>query len=251
MNYNERNAHARDKRVHFDAATHTYTVESEDTGHITPCDSVTTIINGLFEQFDADYWAVRKATPQKTAEMLKAEWAENARRASALGTMLHERIERHYLGEGPSAGALADTAFANFLQFAEKRHLTPYRSEWRIFSEKYRVAGTLDFLACENGSYELWDWKRSSKVVDRTGTPVSEGFRGKCGIRSVSAHIPDTSYWHYALQLSLYRYILETEYGIEVHSSHLGVFHPDYTCPWVVETPYLRKEAIEILNSRL
>lgn len=251
MNYNERNAHARDRRVHFDAATHTYTVESEDGRNIVACDSVTTIIDGLFEQFDADFWARRKATALKSAEMIKAEWAENARRASALGTQLHDRVERHYLGHAPEPEALSDPAFANFMRFAAKRPLVPYRSEWRIFSEKYRVAGTLDFLACDNGRFELWDWKRSSKVVSSSGAPVLEGFRGKRALKGVVAHIPDTSYWHYALQLSLYRYILESEYGISVGAGHLGVFHSDYPCPWVVDTPYLRDEAIAILNERL
>lgn len=251
MNYNERNAHVRDSRVHFDAASHSYAIEAEADGRIIPCDSVTTIIDSLFEHFDADYWAARKATALKSADQIKAEWAEKARIASEKGTELHDRVERHYLGETPSPEALADPAFSNFLRFAASRTLTPFRSEWRIFSEKFRVAGTLDFLACENGCYEIWDWKRSSKVVDPCGSPLREAYRGKCGIAAATAHVPDTSYWHYALQLSLYRYILETEYGIRVAAGHLGVFHPDYPCPWVVDVPYLRREAEDILNSRL
>ena len=64
MSYNERNAHARDRRLHFDAPTHTYYVDRESDGSQFVCESVTTIVEGLFEQFDADYWAARKATPE-------------------------------------------------------------------------------------------------------------------------------------------------------------------------------------------
>lgn len=251
MNYNERNAHARDCRLHFDAPTHTYYVDRESDGSQLVCESVTTIVEGLFEQFDANYWAARKATPEHPAEAIKAEWEAKARRASALGTELHDRVERYYLGEEPSPEARADRAFGNFLRFASVHRLVPFRSEWRIFSERYRVAGTLDFLAGEKGRFELWDWKRSSKVVSPEGEPICEGFRGKCGVKASVAHIPDTSYWHYALQLSLYRYILETEYDIPTAVARLGVFHPDYGCPWVVEVPYLRREAKAILDSRL
>lgn len=251
MNYNLLNAHVRDRRLHFDAGDHTYSVDAADGSGTIQCESVTTIVDSLFEKFDADYWAARKATPEKTAEMLKTEWEENARRASELGSQLHDRVERHYLGEEPEPDALCDPAFRNFLAFNRAWELVPFRSEWRIFSEKFRVAGTLDFLERRNGVFNLWDWKRSSKVVNAFGQPLADGFRGKCGTSRHIAHIPDTSYWHYALQLSLYRYILECEYDIRVRKAMLGIFHPCYDRPWVAEVPYLRDEAIAILNSRI
>ncbi|MDE6311848.1 MAG: hypothetical protein K2L96_08560 [Muribaculaceae bacterium] len=249
MNYNERNAHARDSRLLFDADTHSYFVRMAD-DTLQPCDSVTTIVDGLFEPFDAEYWAKRKATPTRTAEDIMREWAENGLLASKLGTALHDNIERHYLGLETTEDMSGDKAFGHFLRFAAGRTLMPFRSEWRIFSERFRVAGTLDFLAMDESGYHLWDWKRSSKVV-KDGRVVREAFGHKCGLRPEVAHIEDTSFWHYALQLSLYRYILETEYGIEVLDAHLGVFHPNYECPYVVEVPYLRHEAAAILEGRL
>ncbi len=249
MNYNEANTHPRDCRLQFDAETHSYHVLREDATREL-CDSVTTIVESLFESFDAEYWARRKATPTHTAEEILREWAENGRRASELGTWLHDNIERHYLGLEPEPETSMDKAFGHFRRFAMGRELKPFRSEWRIYSERFRVAGTLDFLAVDETGYHLWDWKRSSKVV-KDGRVVREAYGHKCGLRPEVAHIEDTSYWHYALQLSLYRYILETEYGIDVQDAHLGVFHPNYECPYVVEVPYLRPEAIAILEGRL
>lgn len=249
MDYNQHNSHPRDRLIHFDAEAHSYTAVGDD-GSSVPCESVTTVVENLFEKFDADYWANLKATPWHTAEQIKAEWNRKGEIARTLGTELHDRIERHYLGEEPSPEALADRAFCHFLEFARTTHLNPFRSEWRIFSARYRIAGTLDFLACTGGRYEIYDWKRSAKLIGHDGQPLTHDRFGKHAYAPVE-HIPDTTYHHYAIQVSLYRLILELEYGIEVADGHLGTFHPDYMRPYVIDLPYLRDEAWAILNSRL
>lgn len=249
MTYNDLNAHPRDSRIHFNQEAHSYYVDCGD-GTQLPCDSVTTVVDDLFEKFDVDYWAARKATPGHSAEDIKKEWAEKGRQARDLGTVMHDRIERHYLGHEPEPEALADPAFRNFMEFTRRVSLRPYRSEWRIYSEKYRIAGTLDFLAFDGSRFEIYDWKRSSKIVAFDGTPITADRFGKTAHAPVG-HVPDTTFHHYALQLSLYRYILETEYRIRVADGHLGTFHPDYDRPHVVHMPYLRDEVIAILEQRL
>lgn len=249
MTYNEKNAHRRDCRIRFEPESHTYSAVDADGVADVICDSVTTVVEGLFAQFDADYWAARKATAECSAEELKAMWARRGEEARNKGTELHDRIERYYLGEAPDAEALADRAFRNFLAFAAEVRLTPYRSEWRIFSERARLAGTLDFLAFDGDKYEIYDWKRSSKLVDAAGRVVDTDRYGRHAFAPVE-HVPDTTFHHYALQVSLYRYILETEYGIEVAAGHLGTFHPDYDRPYVIDLPYMRREAEIIVNSR-
>lgn len=248
MSYNDTNTHARDRRIHFDADSHTYTATTPAGGEVL-CDSVTTIVESLFAAFDADYWAARKATPTHTAEQIKAEWAARGEQARTLGTQLHDRIERHYLGYEPDAEALTDKAFRHFMQFAAEVPLLPYRTEWKIYSERARIAGTLDFLAYDGRKFEIYDWKRSSKLVDSCGAVIDSDRYGRHALAPVE-HVPDTVFHHYALQVSLYRYILEQEYGIVVAAGHLGTFHPDYERPYVLDLPYLRAEAAAILNSR-
>ena len=249
MNYNELNAHPRDRRVRFDAPTHTYTVLCED-GREVACDSVTTVVEDLFEKFDAEYWAARKATADHPKEAIMAEWEAAGQRARDLGTLLHDRIERYYLGEQPDSEAAADRAFAHFLRFAASTPLRPYRSEWRIFSERYRISGTLDFLAYDGSRFVIYDWKRSAKIVDSLGHPIVDNRYGKYAGAPV-AHVPDTVYQHYALQVSLYRYLLHLEYGIVVSEGFLGTFHPDYDRPYVIPMPYYLDEVKAILDARL
>lgn len=242
-NCNLKNKHQRDSRIAFEPTEHKYIVDGE-----VECESVTNIVADCFSKFDADYWAERKATAQCTPAMLKQQWEAKAHAARELGTQLHSRIERHYLGYEPEAEALGERAFRHFLRFASERPLMPYRTEWAIFSKPYRVAGTLDFLAYDGHKFEIYDWKRSTKVVDKWGRPILDNY-GKYGLPPVQ-NIPDTTYHHYALQLSLYRYILLAEYGIEVSACHLGVFHPDMASYHVVDVPYLPDEVKAILSLR-
>ena len=239
-NYNQTNQHDRDSRIQFEEASHTYTVNGQ------VFQSVTTLIGGCFEQFDADYWAAKKAPSMgMTPEELKALWERKGEEARDLGTMMHAKIERHYLGLPNES----DETYRLFEQFDEYYHLTPYRTEWTIYDEDSRIAGTLDFLNFRDGVFTIFDWKRSNKILV-CGAPETTNRWGKYAFAPI-AHVPDTTYWHYALQLSVYRYILEKNYGIRVSGGKLGVFHPDNGRPYVVDVPYMRNEAIALLNSRV
>ena len=238
MNYNELNRHSRDSLLHFDGGSHTYTY------HGRQFKPVSTVVASCFEQFDADYWAARKAPSMgMTPEALKAMWERNGEMARNLGTQMHEKIERYYLGLPNDS----DDTYQLFTQFAQQYELTPYRTEWAIFDEDSGVAGTLDFLNLKDGVFTIYDWKRSNKIVVN-GVPETESQWGKRAFVPID-HIHDTTYWHYALQLSFYRYILEKHYGINVSRSRLAVLHPDYNRPYVVDVPYMRDEVIAVMRN--
>ena len=149
MNYNELNSHPRDSRLLFDPESHTYYIEGR------PLKSVTTLVEECFPQFDALYWAHRKA-PQEglTPEELMAKWEAEACRARDLGTTMHDKIERYYLGE--DSGDDTD-AYRLFRCFAAVNRLYPFRTEWRIYLEEYGIAGTLDFLErTPDGTYNIY-----------------------------------------------------------------------------------------------
>ena len=63
-------------------------------------------------------------------------------------------------------------------------------------------------------------------------------------------HIEDCPYFHYALQLSLYKYILEKNYGIEIADLRLGIFHPAYHKPYVLRIPYMKDEVETLMSLR-
>ena len=241
MNCNDMNVHARDGLLDFNEAEHIYTLD----GRVLK--SVTTIVQDAFPKFDAPYWAAKKAPALKMSpEELMKLWEANAAESRRLGTDMHALIERYYLGDRDVIRK--GDAMPNFRSFASCYRLNPYRTEWRIYHEEYGVAGTLDLLDLTDGRFTIWDWKRSIKLVDPdTGQPRQCGRFTGSGIHPAVAHVPDMSYYHYALQLSIYRIILEEKYGLSITSQHLGVFHPDNPRFYVMPVPFMRDEAYALL----
>ena len=63
-------------------------------------------------------------------------------------------------------------------------------------------------------------------------------------------NLPDTNYYHYALQLNVYRFILQSEYSMKVSALFLGVFHPSRTEHRCIQLPFLDEEMQVLLEYR-
>ncbi|WP_181308765.1 PD-(D/E)XK nuclease family protein [Rufibacter sp. XAAS-G3-1] len=240
IGFNLINTHQRDKRIEFYPEPHIYTIDK------TPAPSASTIISKFFPEFDAEYWATRKApelrmTPNEVAKM----WKDKGEKAAQDGTHLHEQIENYFLDQDYKR----TEEFHLFEQFiADHKEIKPYRSEWRIFDEHNHIAGTIDLICKNGGSYEIYDWKRSKKVVNQiTGEPICHN-QWQCGVGQLS-DIADTSFNRYCLQQSLYRFILEKNYGLKVSRMNLVVLYPDYDRYYKVEVPYQKEKAEYILRT--
>lgn len=99
--------------------------------------------------------------------------------------------------------------------------LEAHRTEWMVFGEPERLAGSIDFVAKkDDGSLVLFDWKRSRSLSTKYRNP----FRRMHGPMS---HLEDCTGIHYRLQLNCYKYLLETYYGERVTSMFVVCTHPD------------------------
>jgi hypothetical protein len=125
-----------------------------------------------------------------------------------------------------------------FLHFVSDYQIRPYRQEWPVFDADLNVAGTIDMI-CQNvdGTFTIYDWKRSRKVADAQGHPITQAFGGKTSLNGIA--VPDTAYYHYCIQQNLYRYMLQQHYGISVTELNLVVLCPDYDHYHVVEVPIM------------
>ena len=105
--------------------------------------------------------------------------------------------------------------------YEDYKHLRPYRTEWMVYYEEYKLAGSID-MVFENGdgTLQIYDWKRSKEISKHS--PWNKYAKTSC-----IDYIPDTNYWHYALQLNTYKRILEDKYEKKVTAMYLVVLHPD------------------------
>ncbi len=244
IGFNKKNSHQKDKRIKFYSEKHIYSIDG------VPAFSASTIISRFFPEFDA--WgkarALRPSNPLFGYEVneIVQIWKERGLEAASLGTFLHEQIEKFYLNQE----YVETEEFYQFKNFVENHpDIEPYRSEWRIFDDNIGVAGTIDLIVKSEQGFDIYDWKRSKKIINPfEGKPIEIDTWGKVGIGKLN-HIDDTSYNRYCLQQSLYKYILEQNYGIEVNNMFLIVMNPEYDNYYKVSVPYLRNEIEHILGT--
>jgi hypothetical protein len=122
--------------------------------------------------------------------------------------------------------------------------LIPYRTEWEVWSEEHKLAGSIDMIYYRksDGKYVIYDWKRSKDI--KTSNDFESGY-------APVDHLPNTNYWHYTLQLNVYKWFLETFYGLDVADLYLVVLHPDNTNYRRLRLNILGDEVQDMLNCRL
>lgn len=225
------NAHPRDADIQFDEPTHIYTVQGSSKGII----SCTKFLHEFFGHFDAKgtirkmmaspKWTESKwYKPGITAKEIEEQWNANGREASTAGTAMHLAIEQFLNGsEHVILPHLKETTewkyFMNFWQ-EHGADLEPYRTEWEVWSEDHKLAGQIDMIyrRKSDGKFLIYDWKRTKEI--KTDNKFQRGL-------PPLDHLPDCNYWHYTLQLNVYRWFLENLYGLYIEDMYLLVLHPD------------------------
>lgn len=145
-----------------------------------------------------------------------------------LGTIMHAEIENFYIGVKENRLELPKiitTEFMYFLNFArDYPNINPFKTEFRLYSYELDLAGSIDLLVKNpDETYFIFDWKRA-KNIDKSTTL---NYYTKYGTLPGISHIVSTNYNHYCFQLNVYRYILQTYYGLNVTGMALAVFHPN------------------------
>ncbi len=242
-----RYCHPRDKNIEFFEEDHKYIILSDPNVKYT---SVTTWIHNHFHKFNADdviknmmngkNWKLGHKYWGMTPEEIKAQWNSNKELVSSAGTDLHYEIECFhndkrfqfpYTNKELIEIYIADKGknlenmpiewqyFINFIK--DNQHLKPYRTEWTVYDEDSKIAGSID-MVYENpdGTLSIYDWKRSKQISKINNF-------NRFSITPIICHLPDSNFWHYALQLNTYKFILETKYNKIIKDLFLVRLHPD------------------------
>lgn len=246
----------RNNRIQFYPQEHIYLYAGKE--ELTP---VSNIVSSLFNPFDSDYWSKYKANQRNIPQgQVLEEYDEKGDMAREIGTFMHLQIQNYYVGkpyqlsyhynyDGTYVKTDVDVSlkceFSQFKSFLLAHQFKPYRTEWAIYDEDIKIAGTIDMLHCRDGLFDIYDWKRSNKVLDSLGNPIVHNSFGQTG-KDKYRNIDDTPYWHYCLQQNLYRYILESKYKIKVGKMYLIIFSELQNDYKKLEVPYM-DEAISLI----
>jgi ATP-dependent exoDNAse (exonuclease V) beta subunit len=267
------NQHERDTNIVFYEVGHKYKITTDP---LSRYQSVTTWCHSHFPKFDADkiingmmrkpdwkpghkYWGLTK-------QEIKNKWFSNGASVSSAGTDLHERIElflnnsecvihndflvRYDLTMLLMKEMMDDHGFDKevaewkyFINFVrDNPTLKPYRTEWMIYDEDVKLAGSIDMVyENEDGTLSIYDWKRC-KSINRIN------MYNKFALTPCISELHDTNFWHYTLHT--YKHILERKYGKQVTNLYLVQLHPEveennYV---ILPVPILKEQMIELFE---
>jgi hypothetical protein len=216
---------------------------------------VTSFIGGCFDEFDADAVIDKMMKSPKwpkspyfgmEKQEIKDMWSAKGEKAAKDGTNMHYTIECYYNNEKINEDYLwyNTDEYQQFLQFAEDyKHLKPYRTEWLVYHEEAKIKGIIDMVfENEDGTLSIYDWKRT-KGLSKTN-------RWQSAKKPVD-HLPDTNYWHYSLQLNVYKRILEEKYRKTVKEMYLVCLYPEQGKYIREKVPSLPDEMDTLFNNRI
>ena len=242
----------RDSMIHFCEPTHTYTYSGSQ------FTSVTQFVETVFPTFDADkailcmssttlkkkYWNHRLNQPM-SSETIKQKWKDDGTYAAGQGSNLHKCIEDYLKGTIDMTRfiQLIPVHGRSFRNYLAEQSCPLFRTEWAIYNEDVRLAGTVDALFLNpDGSVTLVDWKCSNHDLNELNKYNSFSTHMEL------CHVPDTRWGHYLVQLNIYKYILESKYGLIVKNMQLVQFKSSGF--QVIEMPDLSVDIGYVMSER-
>jgi ATP-dependent exoDNAse (exonuclease V) beta subunit len=203
MNKNLVNKNSKES-LKFVSKTHKYRVGKKE------LHSVTKMVGKLFKPFDAKEVARKLASfpVNKLAKRGVRYWLAEWKKSADYGTEVHNALEDYANGEEVS---LVDENYFKGKELldqylSEGYHLFP---EVRVFDEEVGLAGTIDLVMIKGDEVVLLDWKTNKKI-----TTKAYGDSDK-GLYPLVSHLDNCKINLYYLQLLVYSYILEKNYGLK------------------------------------
>ena len=213
--------------------------------------SGTQFLGRYFPPFDPTGEITRRCALREgvTEEEMKDRWAAKGRESCRLGTRMHETVEDRLLARPRRNSPEDETERRRFEQaegIAERiRARTDVVGvEKIVFSPALGIAGTVDALvrSRKDGTYCIVDHKSNAKIEEKDDNPY-----GKFCLAPIR-HVPDTSFWHYALQLNLYEYLLRREKYVPAGARfRLFLNHVTAERARLIELPDMQTEVRELL----
>jgi len=179
--------------------------------------SVTSLISNFKKPFEADKIALKCSKTKKskwygmTPEDIKATWKSEAKRATDLGTWYHNQREadicqihdmkRH----GVTVPVFKPIEIEGIKHSPEQKLKDGIYPEHMVYLRSAGVCGQSDLVEVVNGKVHITDYK-TNKEIKVEGFTNWEGISQK--MSHPISHLDDCHLNHYALQLSMYMYII-------------------------------------------
>jgi ATP-dependent exoDNAse (exonuclease V) beta subunit len=199
----------------FNATDHSYKSIDDDINWT----SVTTLVSNFKKHFDAKKVAEKVSKNKKSKwygidpVTIQEIWTNEAKRATDLGTYYHNEREADLCAlssmerEGVTIPVFSpQETTINGIKFAPSQKLEPgVYPEHMVYLKSAGICGQSDLVEVVNGKVNIIDYK-SNKKIDMESYVDWEG-KSKKMLPPID-NLDDCHFSHYALQLSIYMYII-------------------------------------------
>lgn len=258
----------------FTAHNHKYT-SADDINWL----SVTSLISNFKQPFDAETIASKVAKSKKskwygmTPTEIKEAWKSEAKRATDLGTWYHNQRENDICGldnmerHGTTVPIFKPIEIDGFKYSPNQKLTNGVYPEHMVYLKSSGICGQSDLVEVIDGKVHITDYK-TNKEIKVEGFTNWEGISQK--MSHPVAHLDDCQLNHYALQLSMYLFII-LKHNPRLSPGVLTIHHilfeeagrnrfdnpisaldshgnPIVTDVVQYDLPYLKKEAIDLIH---
>lgn len=179
--------------------------------------SVTAFVSLFKPKFDAPGQAIKSSKNSRSkwyklsVEEILAAWESEAKRATDLGTWYHDQREKDLsshltIQRSGVEVPIIKPLYNGELKMAPDQKLTEgIYPEHFVYLKSVGLCGQSDRVEVVKSTVDIIDYKTNKEIKlqsfkNREG--ISQKMSGPC------AHLDDCNYYHYALQLSVYLYII-------------------------------------------
>lgn len=216
--------------------------------------SVTRLIEEYTNEFDAETIAEKVAIrDNKSIQEVLDEWKEKNEWSCKKGSTCHEYaqclwngndffredFDGEYLKAIDKIESQADRFYNDY-----KDRLEHLADEFVIGSDEYSIASAIDHLFINKltGGLVLVDYK--------TNSDIHKNEKYAKNMKVPLSHLKDTTLNHYAIQLSIYKYLVEKYTNLKIEEFFIVYMSENIDNYEIIDVPYLEKEVIKILENR-
>jgi len=228
-----------DNNIFLIEDVHKYQLYDDPEMEFTSC---TTFAKYFFQPFDKigianNLTSTHPNYMAMTPQMLVEQWDDIAEE----GTLIHNEIEQFIKNNIDEPTREKSKVAIEWIKnnFTDKYEVF---SEVIIYSKELTLAGSIDILLYdkEEKTYKILDWKTNKKIE-------TTSYRNRMGNHQASSNLMDCNFTHYSIQLSLYRYILEKHYNIEVSGTAISHLTDEKVISY--KTEYHKREIENMLKA--
>lgn len=181
------------------------------------------------------------------------EWDNENRKSCERGTKIHADLENSFYQKKKDIDI---SKFEIGGKFECRKDYSELDIENGVYPEylisrvsedgKLRIAGQIDLLVKKGNKIIIADWKTNKKI--ETKSFFNNKTKTSVKMKFPLNNLDDVNYWHYALQLSTYAWMIQ-KLNPEFEIEDLVLVHFDHNDNMTVyHLPYLKTEVIKMLN---